>query len=199
MSSTPINISRKKLAETQKILEISPIGAFQADTEGNCLFLNHQWKNISGVDIVQSLGKGWMKIVHEEDILHINNLLQNVMAEGREIFDFVYRIHHPVKGIRWLKVNAKFIFDDHGVVSYYIGFLEDITERTLSELALQEIKTSLERSNLILDVSQELSTTGGWEFNLLTGEVFWTKQVYEINGVNEQDFVPTFETVLSFY
>jgi len=199
MNSKPTSISRKELAKTQKILEVSPMGAFQADTAGNCLFLNHQWENISGLGVEQSLGKGWMRIVYEEDIVHIINLIQNVMAEGKEIFDFVYRIHHPAKGIRWLKVNAKFIFDDHGVVSYYIGFLEDITDRTLNELAFQEIKTSLERSNLILDVSQELSTTGGWEFNLLTGEVFWTKQVYEINGVNAQDFVPTFEAVLSLY
>lgn len=198
MSSKATSISHKELAETQRILEVSPMGAFQADTEGNCLFLNQQWENISGVSVEESLGKGWMRIVYEEDIVHINSLLQNVMAEGKEIFDFVYRIHHPAKGIRWLKVNAKFIFDTHGVVSYYIGFLEDITDRTLNELALQEIKLSLERSNLILDVSQELSTTGGWEFNLLTGEVFWTKQVYEINGVSE-DFVPTFEGVLSRY
>jgi PAS domain S-box-containing protein len=199
MNSKPTSTLRKKLAETQKILEVSPMGAFQADTEGNCLFLNQQWENISGLSVEESLGKGWMRIVYEEDIVPINNLLQDVMAEGKEIFDFVYRIHHPSEGIRWLKVNAKFIFDDQGVISYYIGFLEDITDRTLRELAFQEVKLSLERSNLILDVSQELSTTGGWEFNLLTGEVFWTKQVYEINGVDEQSFVPTFEGVLSRY
>ncbi|MFA4868567.1 MAG: ATP-binding protein [Pedobacter sp.] len=199
MSSRPTSTLRKEIAETQKILEVSPMGAFQADTTGNCLFLNKQWEKISGLSVEESLGKGWMRIVYEEDIVLINNLLQNVMAEGKEIFDFVYRIHHPSEGIRWLKVNAKFIFDDQGVISYYIGFLEDITDRTLRELAFQEVKLSLERSNLILDVSQELSTTGGWEFNLLTGEVFWTKQVYEINGVDEQNFVPTFEGVLSRY
>ncbi|MBB5440014.1 PAS domain S-box-containing protein [Pedobacter sp. AK017] len=193
------SIADKKLAEIQKILEISPMGAFQADTVGNCLFLNRQWENISGLSVEESLGKGWMSIVYEDDIVLINNLLKDVMAEGKEIFDFVYRIHHPSEGLRQLKVNAKFIFDDYGVISYYIGFLEDITDRTQSELAFQEIKQNLERSNLILDVSQELSTTGGWEFNLLTGEVFWTKQVYEINGVDEQTFVPTFEGVLSRY
>ena len=198
MNSKPLSISSEELAKTQKILEVSPMAAFQADTEGNCLFLNHQWKNISGVSVKQSLGKGWMKLIYQEDIVHINTLLQDVMAAGKEIFDFVYRIHHPLKGIRWLKVNAKFIFDEQGVISYYIGFLEDITERTLDEQALREVKEKLERSNLILDVSQELSTTGGWEFNLLTGEVFWTKQIYEIHGVTA-DFIPTFEGILELY
>nr|WP_121272270.1 ATP-binding protein [Pedobacter schmidteae] len=198
MNIKSTNVSRKNLKEIQKILEVSPMGAFQADTGGNCLFLNKQWVSISGTSIEQSLGKGWMAIIHEEDIGQINNLLQNVIAEGKEVFDFVYRIHHPVKGIRWLKVNAKFIFDELGAISCYIGFLEDITERTLSDQALREIKEKLERSNLILDVSQELSTTGGWEFNLLTGEVFWTKQIYEIHGV-DPDFVPTFESILALY
>lgn len=198
MSNKPVNVWRKNLKEIQKVLEISPMGAFQTDTEGNCLFLNKQWVNISGMSIKQSLGKGWMAIIYDEDLVLINNLLQNVMAERKEVFDFIYRIHHPTKGIRWLKVNAKFIFDEQGAISYYIGFLEDITERTLSEHALREIKEKLERSNLILDVSQELSTTGGWEFNLVTGEVFWTKQIYEIHGV-DPDFVPTFESILTLY
>lgn len=199
MSSKSTGVPHQELAKIQKILEVSPMGAFQADTEGNCLFLNQQWENISGLSVSESLGKGWMNLICEEDLTHINNLLQHVVAEGKEIFDFVYRIKHPIKGIRWLKTNAKFIFDENGSAFCYIGFLEDITDSTLNELTLRETKTNLERSNLILDMSQELSTTGGWEYNLLTGEVFWTKQVYEINGVDEKSFVPTFERVLSLY
>ncbi|HEY4064039.1 MAG TPA: ATP-binding protein [Puia sp.] len=78
------------------------------------------------------------------------------------------------------------------------GLERAVTERKESELALREISKKLERSNHLLDVSQRLSATAGWELDLLTGEVFWTRQAYVLYDVAD-DFIPTLENTLHFF
>lgn len=180
-----------------QLLELVPLGAFQSDAEGNVFFVNKRMENIWGVAGDALHGKEWMKIVCEEDIPRIAQILQDMLAEKKEIFDFVYRIHHPSDGVRYLKANAKFEYDPAGVPLHYTGFIEDVSEQIEQGQALKYMNEALERANSLLDASQEISKNGGWEYDLRTNEIFWTKQTYLINGVGF-DFVPTYEDVLSF-
>lgn len=179
------------------LLELVPLGAFQSDAEGNVFFVNGRMENIWGLTREELLGKGWMKIAYEEDLPRISSILQEMLAERKEIFDFIYRIRHPLNGIRYLKANAKFEFDPSGVPLHYTGFVEDVTAQIEQGQALKSMNEELERANSLLDASQEISQNGGWEYDLRTNQIFWTKQTYLINGVSA-DFVPTFEDVLSF-
>ncbi|MEC5143945.1 ATP-binding protein [Chitinophaga sp. 212800010-3] len=180
------------------VLDLTPLGAFQATAEGDVIFVNRQWEILSGLSREESLGKGWMKIVHEEDMPRVADLLQNVLRQQTEIFDFGYRIWHPTKGIRHVKANAKFVYNELGAPLHYTGFIEDITTQIQQEQDLKAVNERLERSNLLLDVSQQLSDTAGWELDLVTGEVFWTRQNYSVYEVDD-DFVPTFENTMAFY
>ncbi len=76
--------------------------------------------------------------------------------------------------------------------------IQNITAQKLAEISLQETKDRLELSNQLLDVSQQLSQTGGWEYNVQTGQIFWTKQTYLLYDV-PPDFVPTLENTRSFF
>jgi len=180
----------------QTILEISPLGAFQADTRGHIIFANKQWEYISGATEAQSMGDGWMKLIYKDDMPLIERALEEVIANKRELFGLVYRIKNPQRGIRWVRVNCKFIFDTEGNALYYIGFVEDITEHQLREQMLKDTIAKMEQSNRLLEVSQKLSKTGGWEFNVLTGEIFWTKQVYIINDV-DPDFELSYDNIMN--
>lgn len=180
-----------------QLLELIPLGAFQADADGNVFYANKQMQNICGITREELQGKGWMKIVYEEDIPLISRLLEATLVERKEIFDFIYRIRHPLNGIRHLKANAKFEFDSSGTPLHYTGFVEDVTTQIEQRQTLKEVNKELERSNSLLDASQEISQNGGWEYDLRTGKIFWTKQTYLINSV-EADFEPTYEDVLSF-
>lgn len=180
-----------------QLLELVPLGAFQSDAEGNVFFVNKRMENIWGLTREELQGKGWLKIAHEEDVPRISRILQDMLAEKKEIFDFIYRIRHPLNGIRYLKANAKFEFDQYGLPLQYIGFIEDITEQVEQARAVKDMNVELERANSLLDASQEISQNGGWEYDLRTNEIFWTKQTYLINAVGP-DFVPTFDDILSF-
>ncbi len=52
----------------------------------------------------------------------------------------------------------------------------DITERKRAEVELAHVQGLLERT-------QEISKTGGWEYDLATGKLTWTDEVYRIYGI----------------
>lgn len=75
--------------------------------------------------------------------------------------------------------------------------IQNITRRKRSELELRQVNAEFARNIQILDITQEMGLIGGWEFNLVTGEVFWTKQVYRLREIPE-NFRPVYNDI-QFY
>ncbi len=309
-------------AHLQSALQLAPIGAFLADLEGNCFFVNREWEKISGLTAKESQGKGWMNIIVKEDIPAVAATLKNADSSPQEPHYFSYRIIHPQQGMRYCEVIARYFTGTSGE-NCFLGYVQDVTlqkeaerkqseltthlqsliasledivfeidgnqvflnvwvhdesklympreaflgksigevlgpqalvfsrlladvmdsgeereivyrhwdssinqwfkarakpvvknpdpaacimiisiadvtAQKIAELSLRETKYSLELSNQLLDVSQQLSQTGGWEYNLQTGEVFWTKHTYLIYDVDES-FKPNLENSLQFF
>lgn len=100
---------------------------------------------------------------------------------------------------KWYKVRIRPVVKASELKNYVLVLsIQDITPQRLAKLALQETKEKLELSNQLLDFSQELSKTAGWEFNLQTGAVFWTRQAYRLFDKKE-DFEPSIESTLAFF
>jgi PAS domain-containing protein len=54
------------------------------------------------------------------------------------------------------------------------------------------------KAEALLDKTGRIAGVGGWEVDLITGEVTWSLHTFELHGA-PLDFVPTLETGLSFY
>jgi PAS domain S-box-containing protein len=148
-----------------KVLELSPLGAFQTDMQGNCFFVNKQWENISGRPMQESLGRKWLKMVVEEDLPIIHNILRTSANEQKEICDFTYRILHPRKGIRYCKVHAKFVFDAKGAGLYFLGYIEDVT---ITKRKTEYIKLQNELLAILKNIQDQ------FYFNSASSDLFYT-------------------------
>jgi diguanylate cyclase (GGDEF)-like protein/PAS domain S-box-containing protein len=60
-----------------------------------------------------------------------------------------------------------------------------------AEAALRLSEDFLQRTNRVAGI-------GGWELDLVTGELYWSQQVRRIHGVTD-DYVPTLQSAVSFY
>ena len=40
---------------------------------------------------------------------------------------------------------------------------------------------------------------GHWEYDVINQKIFWSEQVYEIHGINSDDYVPDLESAINFY
>ncbi len=76
--------------------------------------------------------------------------------------------------------------DAQGLVYAIGGVATDITERKKAE-------EELFRKEAYLEEGQRLSHTGSWSRNALTGEVFWSREVYRIFGLDPAKTKPTRE------
>ena len=65
----------------------------------------------------------------------------------------------------------------------------DITERKSAEAALRESETSLTNA-------QRIAHFGNWDWDIVTGDLHWSDEIYRIFGLQPQQFGATYETFL---
>jgi len=74
----------------------------------------------------------------------------------------------------------------------HLVVLEDMTERKKNEAALRTSKD-------LLDFSQSVSQTGGWELTVATGHLYWTAETYRIHETTPAEFKPTVDAGVSYF
>lgn len=122
-----------------------------------------------------------------------NELLDKVLDTGVAQEIEYPDMRHPE---RWYRLKASLI---HGETSRRLAILiKDISFRKLNEQQLLHTKAELERSNQLLQVSQDIGRIGGWEFNVKTREMYWTRQVYELREV-PLDYAVSLDACFEFY
>ena len=171
--------------------QYAPMGAFCFDLADNCIFINPALEEISGLTLSQALNQGYTNAIFPEDLGALKAVLKaNTNNPGHPI-SLSFRINHPVKGIRYCRVNSWAIPGKDGIAKYRIGYVQDETDELI-------LKSKLEQSNTLLDFSQALGKTGGWEYHMETGEIFWSRETYRINEVDE-DFILSMDKVYSLH
>ena len=125
------------------------------------------------------------------------NPINEVVRSGNPR-EFVYP--HPNSSVKqWFKAKIKSVVKSPDPEKNILVLsVQNVTEQKMAELALQDTKDRLEFAVQLLDVSQELNQTAGWEFNLQTQEVFWTKQAYILFELPE-GFKPTFQNAKALF
>src|SRR5690606_17119328 len=118
-----------------------------------------------------------------------------VTGEEREV---EYK-HANAEIDEWFKVRIKPVSKSEDLEKYIlVVVVQNITKQKKSALKLKETKKRLELSVDLMRVSQHLSETSGWEFDVQSGIFFWTRQNYVLFEVRPS-FKATFEKVLCFF
>lgn len=89
--------------------------------------------------------------------------------------------------------NVKFfpIRDASGTSLYSLHILQDVTERKRAAERLEKSEASLARA-------QRMAHLGNWDWNIATGELFWSDEVYRLFGLVPGQSGVTYETFLNF-
>lgn len=119
------------------IFKFAGLGVFLGDLEGNCVFTNVEWQNLSGQTFEKASGRGWLDIVLEDDASMLYTIFEKAKSDPSAGFTFEYRIRHCNKGIVFLKASLRVQVIAN--TSYFLGCVQDITNLRSTE---QEILTS---------------------------------------------------------
>ncbi len=88
-----------------------------------------------------------------------------------------------------VSISMSPIVDDHGEAIGVAGFTRDIGVRVLADERLR-------RSEMLLTEAQELTSIGSWEWDLISGEIFWSPELFRILGLDPGRVVPCFDAYL---
>ncbi len=131
------------------------------------------------------IGKKIEEVMGPQASLFIEPVLEVIKTgDSKEI---VYK-HIDPSVHKWYKLRIRQVIrqeeaDDLSLVLT----IQDITYQILSEMLLEETKRKLEMNRHLLEVSQTLSQTAGWEYNPETREIFFTRQAFVLFGHDENE------------
>ena len=71
-------------------------------------------------------------------------------------------------------------------------------EKQEQQNELEKLQAKIQKANNLLDESQALSNMASWEWNIITNDVTWSNNYFNILELDSSKFYPTYESFLGF-
>jgi diguanylate cyclase (GGDEF)-like protein/PAS domain S-box-containing protein len=126
-----------------------------------------------------------LALVHPDDLERFTAASEQAQA-GHGPFDLEHRIVRPGGDVRVVHGRGVGVRGEDGSLVRMIGTIHDVTDRARAE---QELRESEGR----LALAQEIAQIGTWEWDVPTGELTWTAEVYRIFGLDPERGPVTFD------
>jgi len=163
-------IQSQRITEHQKITLDEHAIVSVADINGNIVYVNDKFCEISGFERAELLGQNHrlLRSTHHDKAFYEelwqtisagkiwNGAICNVNKEGREY---------------WVESTIVPFLDETGLPYQYVSVRTDITA----------LKTSSER----LELSQRFANIGNWDWDLKTDKVIWSEQAVKLFGYSD--------------
>jgi len=119
------------------LLEQFPAPVWCTDADGNCIYVNTQWRTLTGCDLNQTLGKGWLASIHPDDR---TNCIERYWkaAQAGQVFVSELRLWNQTRQeYRWVLAQSQPYARGDEQKTAYLGLCQDIHE---TKTALEQIR-----------------------------------------------------------
>ncbi len=115
-----------------------PVGVLRTNTEGDCLYVNPQWCELTGQTPAQSIGRDWLETLHPEDRSRVFDDLMVALSDDSHAPLHVSECRLQGAQTRWLAYRWVIERDELDMPIGAIGTFTDITTERESRRRLQE-------------------------------------------------------------
>src|SRR5246127_2105146 len=180
----------------RQIIDLAPALIHTARPEGYLDFFNRRWLDFSGQPLEKLLGWGWISCIHPDEVEHFVRRMRESFARGAS-FQETSRVRRADGAYRWMLHLKVPLRDANGIVVKWIGSSIDIEERKRAEEELQTHAQLLQRKEFYLTEAQRLAHIGNWFFNPAGGFDYWSRELFQIYGLDPTKDAPTLEEYLT--
>ncbi len=138
--------------------------------------------------------------------------LQQAIAQARrgEFIRYEVEVWGKDQAVTPIDFSLRPLRDEAGEVILLIPEGRDISEQKRAESALQQLNQELElrveqrtaafkQSQALLREAQKVANLGIWEYNVPTGNIVWSPEIFQMFGFTDQTKAPNFEELLQYF
>ena len=167
-----------------------PFPVWRSGCDAKRDYFNRKWLDFTGRTLEQELGDGWSAGIHPSDLHSVLRSYQDAF-HVRALFETEYRLRRHDGEYRWVLDCGAPFEDSGGNFAGYIGGCYDITQRKQTEEGLISREGQSEEA-------QFLASLGSWKWEIPTGALTWSDELYRILGLDKEAFCPTLQTFHDF-
>ncbi len=164
-------------------------GIWDWDIRTGKLFLSKRWKEMLGYEPheLKDDFESFVFLVYEKDIDRVSAYIQEYLNGGIDKYEIEFRMKHKDGSLRWILAKGEAIRADDGRPFRMAGSHSDITDKKRAE---QELVASRRRLELAIDAAEH----GFWDWDLTTGETYFSTVYYTMLGYENEELPMNFET-----
>ncbi|PSB27230.1 PAS domain S-box protein [Stenomitos frigidus] len=129
---------RSSEARFRTIFDHAAVGIAQVTLAGRYFNVNQAMCALLGYTKTEFKSLTFQAVTHPDDLALDLKQHQRLIAGDIPAFSMEKRLLHKNGQVLWTTLTVSLIHDQHGKPQYCIGIIEDITNRKLAEMALQE-------------------------------------------------------------
>lgn len=128
-------------------------------------YFNRRWHDFTGLSLEQSVGTGWQRAVHPDDLPQVLHQWHQSLEAGHP-YEGEYRIRNAAGAYEWVLSRAIPIQDLSGRIVRWFGTSTNIDAQKKAEEAFRLLENQYR-------LALEAAHLGTWKLDLESGEISW--------------------------
>ncbi|UNU26653.1 PAS domain S-box protein [Microcoleus vaginatus] len=194
-TESALKLSQERL---QLAVSASSLGLWDWNIATGETYFDFHWKSMLGyaeTDIKNNL-KGWESLLHPDDRLKVMESLNSYLEGETDIYEVEFRMLNKAGNWQWILGMGKVVeYDEWGAPLRITGTHKDISARVAAEAEKTQLIASLQKLAEQLQAAQKIARIGNWEFDIETGIITWSEELFRVYG-REGNRPPTMEELL---
>lgn len=177
--------------QTNMILNHVPAMIWYKDTDSNIIRANKAAADLAGVTASDMAGRPYSEFFPADTVERYRRDDLIVINSGKPLLGIIESF--PCDGDEgecWASVDRVPSFDQEGKVNGVLVLAVDITTRLRFEKALEQSEERLKRS-------QTFANIGTWDWNIETGDLFWSERIAPLFGYAPGELETTYENFIN--
>lgn len=185
------DITERKLAEEtlqnertlfRTIIDLIPDAVYVKDIEGKKILANPKEVELLGLESESDIiGNTDYNLLPDFEARYSQSQDLKVIASGEALMNIESTLIDKNGKQHWLLGSKVPLRDIHGNITGIVGVTHDISERKKAEDDLKQLTTRLE-------LATRAGGVGVWELNILTNELYWDEQMFDLYGIDDKAF-----------
>lgn len=172
------NALRRTNETLSQFIKHSPIYAFIKEvgpTESRTLYASENYRDMIGIPGSEMVGMTMEELFPADLAAKITADDQTVVSNGR-----ILHLDEDLHDRNYTTIKFPIVLGEKHLLA---GYTIDITARKQAEMALQ-------RSRMLLEITERLTNVGGWEWDVKKQQMTWTAGTYRLHGFTPDEFPP---------